>query len=83
RTRPDLPRAFRCPGVPVVPVLAALASFYLMLNLPADTWIRFFIWMVIGIVVYFVYSARHSRLRTDPNYSRAADEHARAARGGR
>jgi APA family basic amino acid/polyamine antiporter len=62
RTRPDLPRAFRCPGVPVVPVLSALASFYLMLNLPAATWLRFGIWMVVGFLLYFAYSARHSRV---------------------
>ncbi len=70
RTRPDLPRAFRTPGVPVVPVLSALASFYLMLNLPAATWLRFVIWMAVGLVVYFGYSARRSRLVTDPNYAR-------------
>jgi APA family basic amino acid/polyamine antiporter len=82
RTRPDLERAFRCPGVPVVPVLAILASLYLMLNLPTATWIRFFVWMAIGLVVYFGYSAGHSRLTTDPNYSRAADDRAAAGRGG-
>jgi APA family basic amino acid/polyamine antiporter len=64
RTHPDLPRAFRCPGVPVVPLLAALASLYLMLNLPGATWLRFVIWMAIGFVVYFTYSVRHSRLVT-------------------
>jgi APA family basic amino acid/polyamine antiporter len=74
RTRPDLPRAFRCPWVPVVPVLAVLASFYLMLNLPGATWIRFFVWMAIGLIVYFAYGSRHSRLATDPNYSREADK---------
>jgi APA family basic amino acid/polyamine antiporter len=73
RTRPDLERAFRCPGVPVVPVLAVLAAVYLMLNLPASTWVRFLIWMVVGLAFYFVYSAGHSRLATDPNYSRDAD----------
>jgi len=73
RTRPDLKRAFRCPGVPVVPVLAMLTSVYLMLNLPSATWIRFFVWMAIGFVVYFAYGARRSRLATDPNYSREAD----------
>jgi basic amino acid/polyamine antiporter, APA family len=66
RTRPDLPRAFRCPGVPVVPILAALASLYLMLNLPGTTWLRFVIWMAIGLIVYFSYSVRHSRLVTEP-----------------
>ena len=73
RTRPDLPRAFRCPGVPAVPILAVLAAVYLMLNLPAGTWIRFFVWMAIGFVIYFAYGAQHSRLVTDPNYSREAD----------
>jgi len=72
RTRPDLERAFRCPGVPVVPVLAALAALYLMLNLPAATWVRFFIWMAVGLVVYFTYSASRSRLVTDPNYANAS-----------
>src|SRR3954447_1755142 len=73
RTRPDLERAFRCPGVPVVPILAILAAAYLMLNLPAATWLRFFVWMAIGLVFYFTYSASRSRLETDPNYSREAD----------
>jgi len=73
RTRPDLKRAFRCPGVPFVPVLAVLTAVYLMLNLPAATWLRFFIWMALGLVVYFAHGARNSRLATDPNYSREAD----------
>ena len=81
RTRPDLERAFRCPGVPVVPALAILASIYLMLNLPGATWVRFFVWMAIGLVVYFAYGARHSRLATDPNYSREADQAAATKRG--
>jgi len=73
RTRPDLKRAFRCPGVPFVPALAVLTAVYLMLNLPAATWLRFFIWMALGLVVYFAHGARNSRLATDPNYSREAD----------
>ena len=64
RTRPDLERAFRTPLVPVVPILSVLASVYLMLNLPAATWLRFVVWMVVGLFVYFGYGARHSRLRT-------------------
>jgi APA family basic amino acid/polyamine antiporter len=83
RKRPDLHRAFRCPGVPVVPILAVLASLYLMLNLPAATWLRFGIWLLIGLVLYFSYGARRSRLVTDPNYSRAADAAAAAARSPR
>ena len=80
RTRPDLRGRSACPGVPVVPILAILTSFYLMLNLPAATWIRFVVWMAIGLVVYFAYGASHSRLTTDPHYSRAADAAAAAAR---
>jgi APA family basic amino acid/polyamine antiporter len=62
RTRPDLHRAFRTPLVPLVPVLSVLACLYLMLNLPVETWLRFLVWMAIGIVVYFAYGVRHSRL---------------------
>ncbi|MFF3917334.1 amino acid permease [Streptomyces sp. NPDC001852] len=62
RTRPDLPRAFRTPWVPVIPVLSVCASLWLMLNLPAETWLRFVIWMVIGFAVYFLYGRTHSRL---------------------
>jgi APA family basic amino acid/polyamine antiporter len=62
RAQPDLKRAYRTPFVPLVPILAVLASLWLMLNLPAETWERFGIWMVFGLVVYFGYSRRHSRL---------------------
>ncbi|GAA4628920.1 amino acid permease [Actinoallomurus vinaceus] len=61
RTRPDLPRSFRVPWSPVVPILAVLACIYLMLNLPVETWIRFVVWMLIGFVIYFAYGQRHSR----------------------
>jgi basic amino acid/polyamine antiporter, APA family len=62
RTHPDLPRAFRCPGVPVVPVLAVLACLFLMLNLKAVTWIAFVAWLAIGLAIYFSYSRSHSKL---------------------
>ncbi|GGM12106.1 amino acid permease [Streptomyces fumigatiscleroticus] len=62
RSRPDLPRAFRTPWVPVLPVVSVCASLWLMLNLPAETWVRFGIWMAIGFVVYFLYGRTHSRL---------------------
>ncbi|WP_330299156.1 amino acid permease [Streptomyces sp. NBC_00503] len=62
RTRPDLHRSFRTPWVPLVPVLSIAASVWLMLNLPAETWLRFGIWMVIGFFVYFLYGKKHSRL---------------------
>ena len=64
RTEPDLERAFRVPAVPLVPILSILASLWLMLNLPTNTWLRFFIWMAIGLVVYGLYGMRRSRLAT-------------------
>ena len=55
RTRPDLPRPFRMPLVPVLPLLSAAVSLLLMLGLPRATWERLIIWMAIGVVFYFVY----------------------------
>jgi APA family basic amino acid/polyamine antiporter len=63
RTRPDLPRPFRMPWVPVLPALSALVAFLLMLGLPRATWERLILWMAIGIVFYFTYGYRRSRLR--------------------
>ncbi|MEU4096019.1 amino acid permease [Streptomyces sp. NPDC026673] len=63
RTRPDLPRAFRTPFVPWLPALSVLATLWLMLNLPAETWLRFAVWMALGFLVYFFYGYRHSRMR--------------------
>jgi len=63
RTRPDLPRPFRMPWVPVLPLLSAAVSFLLMLGLPRATWERLVIWMLVGVVLYFAYGRRHSRLR--------------------
>ncbi|MDO9377471.1 MAG: amino acid permease [Nocardioidaceae bacterium] len=62
RTHPDLPRAFRVPAVTLVATLATVLCVYLMLNLEGETWVRFLIWMAIGIVVYFAYGRSHSRL---------------------
>jgi APA family basic amino acid/polyamine antiporter len=63
RTRPDLHRPFRMPLVPLLPALSALVAFTLMLGLPRATWERLIVWMVIGVVFYFVYGYRNSRLR--------------------
>ena len=62
RTRPDLPRGFRVPLVPLVPILAVLACGWLMLNLSVETWIRFVVWMALGVAVYFAYGYRRSVL---------------------
>ena len=62
RRRPDLERSFRTPAVYVVATASVLLCLYLMLNLTGGTWVRFLVWMAIGLVVYVVYGARHSRL---------------------
>jgi APA family basic amino acid/polyamine antiporter len=62
RQRPDLPRSFRTPAVYVVAGASVLLCFYLMLNLTGGTWVRFLVWMAIGLVVYFTYGIRNSRL---------------------
>jgi APA family basic amino acid/polyamine antiporter len=63
RTRPDLKRGFRVPFVPVFPIIGTLLCIYLMRYLDRDTWIRFVVWLVIGLVIYVLYGRRHSRLR--------------------
>jgi APA family basic amino acid/polyamine antiporter len=62
RRRPDLPRSFRTPAVTVVASASVLLCVYLMLNLTGGTWVRFLIWMALGLVVYFAYGRSHSRL---------------------
>ncbi|WP_130491543.1 amino acid permease [Motilibacter rhizosphaerae] len=61
-TRPDVKRAFTVPLSPVVPVLSALACLYLMANLTLETWLRFVIWLALGMVIYFAYGRRQARL---------------------
>ncbi|MDP9674484.1 APA family basic amino acid/polyamine antiporter [Paenibacillus jamilae] len=65
KTQPDLPRAFRCPGVPFIPILAIISCGVLILNLNGQTFIRFIIWLVIGMVIYFLYSRKNSLLNQD------------------
>ncbi|CCB77421.1 MULTISPECIES: amino acid permease [Streptomycetaceae] len=60
--RPDLPRTFRCPAKPVVPALGALFSLWLITFLHWETWLRFAVWFLIGLLVYAGYSYRHSGL---------------------
>jgi basic amino acid/polyamine antiporter, APA family len=60
RTRPDLPRGFRAPGVPVLPVASICACAWLMVNLTALTWVRFGVWLVVGTAIYLGYGLRHS-----------------------
>ena len=72
--RPDLERTFRTPLFPLMPMLGVVFNIYLVASLAAITWIVFFGWMVIGLVVYFSYSARHSTARTEKQKQLAPDE---------
>jgi APA family basic amino acid/polyamine antiporter len=66
KTHPELPRPFKTPLVPFVPIVGVLVNLFLMAGLGLSNWLRLFIWMAIGIVVYFTYSRHHSHLTTDP-----------------
>ncbi len=60
RIRPDVKRSFRVPLSPVLPIVAAVACLWLMTNLAVETWIRFGVWVVVGLVIYAAYGYRHS-----------------------
>ena len=62
RTDPGRPRPFRCPGVPWLPLLSVVGCGVLMAYLPFITWMRFVVWQVVGVLLYFLYGRRHSRL---------------------
>jgi APA family basic amino acid/polyamine antiporter len=62
KNNPDLKRGFRVPLVPLIPILSALGCFYLMTRLAALTWITFFGWLIIGLIIYFAYGRHHSHL---------------------
>jgi len=63
RAAPERKRPFRVPLVPTFPIIGALLCLVLMLSLPVLTWIRFFVWLAVGLLIYFGYGVRNSRLR--------------------
>jgi len=63
KTNPDAPRPYRTPLVPLVPILGVLVCFAMMAALDYETWIRLIVWLIIGLAIYFGYSAKHSHLR--------------------
>jgi basic amino acid/polyamine antiporter, APA family len=63
KRNPELPRPFRTPMVPLVPVLAILISLSMMLSLTGVTWVRLFVWLAIGMAIYFGYSRSHSKVQ--------------------
>jgi basic amino acid/polyamine antiporter, APA family len=60
RSQPDRKRGFRVPMVPLFPLISIILCGGLMTGLTVITWIRFVVWLVLGLVVYFLYSAKHS-----------------------
>jgi APA family basic amino acid/polyamine antiporter len=62
--RPDMKRGFRTPLNPVLPIVSAVCCVGLMASLATETWLRFLIWLVIGLVIYFLYGRTHARLAT-------------------
>ena len=64
RTKPDMERPFRTPLVPLVPLLAAGSCVGLMTFLAVETWLRFVVWLIVGLLIYFLYGRTHSRLAT-------------------
>src|ERR671921_428071 len=71
RTQPDLPRAFRTPLVPFVPIAAAAICLFVMGFLTIGTWLRFLVWMGLGLIIYFAYSRSHSRLAQEDSSANA------------
>jgi APA family basic amino acid/polyamine antiporter len=61
--RPELQRPFKTPLVPVVPILGILIAGYLMVSLPAATWYRLIGWLIIGLIIYFLYGRKHSKVQ--------------------
>lgn len=59
---PDAPRSFRTPLVPFVPLAGVAVCVYLMYALPAESWLRLFIWMALGVVIYFAYGKKNSKV---------------------
>jgi len=74
-TKPDAPRTFRLPFMPVVPIIGVGFSLFLISQLHWETWLRFAVWLVIGLVIYFTYGRRHSLMNPDsPRHQTAADK---------
>jgi len=64
--QPERPRGFRVPWVPFTPLLSVACCVTLMISLPLETWVRFFAWLGIGLVIYFTFGRQRSNLRDEP-----------------
>jgi APA family basic amino acid/polyamine antiporter len=65
KKQPERPRGFRVPWVPLTPIISIVCCLVLMVSLPLETWVRFFAWLAIGLVIYFTFGKRRSTLRDE------------------
>jgi APA family basic amino acid/polyamine antiporter len=61
RSQPERPRSFRVPLVPWLPLISIFSCLFLMMGLPLQTWVRFFVWLAIGLVIYYFYSRHRTK----------------------
>ncbi len=83
RKQPDRPRAFRVPWVPFIPFASVACCLILMASLPVETWLRFLVWLVIGLVIYLSYSRHHSEFGRPPTTEAGQEATADASPSGR
>jgi APA family basic amino acid/polyamine antiporter len=74
--KPDAPRTFRLPLMPLVPAFGVFASGFLMLQLHWETWLRFGVWLVVGLIIYFTYGRKNSLMNPDsPRHEEIVEMH--------
>ena len=71
KTQPNIERKFKTPGVPFTPLITIAFCGYLMCSLPMVTWVRFGVWLLAGLIIYFIYSIRHSKLQEQASAKKA------------
>ncbi|MHB2025171.1 MAG: amino acid permease [Elusimicrobiota bacterium] len=79
KTNPEAPRPFRCPMVPIFPILGIGLCLLLMLSLPVENWIRLIVWLIIGLFIYFLYGRHHSVMAQERQKLEHAKDQAAAA----
>jgi APA family basic amino acid/polyamine antiporter len=74
KTHPETPRPFKCPWVPLVPILGVLFCLMLMFSLPVINWIRLVVWLALGLIIYFLYGRKHSFLGSQDSFNEAVSK---------
>jgi APA family basic amino acid/polyamine antiporter len=63
KSMPNAPRAFKTPWVPFIPIMGVITCLFMMVFLPLDTWLRLFAWLAVGMLIYFGYGRKNSKLQ--------------------